>query len=110
MTASIEWCVGFFEGEGNFRVNTAKGGKLYPHLQVAQVHREPLDAFHQQFNSGRIGGPYGPYQTNKQPYYNFVAYGDAAIEIARRLLPYLYHKGEQVRKVLDWYDEKNTSL
>lgn len=107
--ASIEWCAGFFEGEGNFRLNKAKGKQIYPHIQIAQVHREPLDAFQATFNLGVVRGPYGPYQTNKQAYYNFCAYGAPAVAIAEQLLPFLYHKGVQVREVLEQH-VKNSSL
>ena len=95
---------------GNFRINKAKGKMLYPHIQIAQVHREPLDAFYNTFNLGIVRGPCGPYDTNKQAYYNFCAYGKPAVEIARQLLPYLYHKGVQVQEVLDWYDQQTLSL
>lgn len=108
--ASIEWCAGFFEGEGNFRVNKAKGLKCYPHIQIAQVHREPLDAFYSTFNLGIVRGPYGPYKTNKQAYYNFCAYGEPAVEIARQIFPFLYYKGIQVQEVLDWYASQNSSV
>lgn len=103
--ASVEWCAGFFEGEGNFRINPAKRMKDgILHLQIAQVSREPLDAFHKCFGIGKVYGPYGPYQANKQAYYSFMAYGNDALEIAEKLLPHLYTKGEQVRKVLNQYD------
>lgn len=102
--ASLEWCAGFFEGEGNFRINIAKGKKRYLHLQVAQVYREPLDAFYEQFKLGNVRGPYGPYSTTKQPYYTFVAYGEAAREIAEKLLPYLIIKAVQVRKTIGEFD------
>lgn len=75
-------------------------------MQIAQVHREPLDAFQDTFHLGIVKGPYGPYQTNKQAYYLFMAYGQPAIDIAKQLLPFLYHKGEQVQEVLNWYDEQ----
>lgn len=102
---SIEWCAGFFEGEGNFRVNKAKGRKNYPHLQLAQVHREPLDAFQECFQVGKVHGPYGPYSTNKQPYYQFVIYGDEAIDVANAMLPYLFQKKKQIEEALIYYEQ-----
>jgi hypothetical protein len=101
--SSIEWCAGFFEGEGNFRINKAKGGKTYPCIQLAQVYREPLDAFQKCFQAGKVHGPYGPYGTNKQPYYQFVVYGDEAVKIANLMLPYLFQKKKQIEEALRDY-------
>lgn len=98
--SSVEWCAGFFEGEGNFGINNAKGGKSYLKLQIAQVHREPLDAFCECMNVGKVLGPYGPYQTNKQPYYQYTLYGEPAKMVAQRMLPFLFAKADQIEKVL----------
>lgn len=103
--ASVEWCAGFFEGEGNFRINSAKGKRNYPHLQIAQVHREPLDAFRNCFDVGIVRGPYGPYNANKQPYYNFCLYGDDAVIVAKQMLPYLFQKKKQIEEALLYYEQ-----
>lgn len=97
---SVEWCAGFFEGEGNFGLNNAKGGKIYYKLQIAQVHREPLDAFCECMGIGKVLGPYGPYKENKQPFFHYGLYGEPAKEVALRMLPFLFAKADQIRKVL----------
>lgn len=103
--ASVEWCAGFFEGEGNFRINKAKGRKNYPNLQIAQVYREPLDAFQECFQAGIVRGPYGPYSMNKQSYYNFCVYGDEAVRIAEAMSPYLFQKKKQIEEALAYYEQ-----
>lgn len=100
---SIEWCAGFFEGEGNFGLNNAKGGKVYLKIQVAQVDPRPLEALVECFG-GRVLGPYGPYRTNKQPYYQWGLYGEPAKEVALKMLPFLFQKADQIEKVLANYD------
>lgn len=102
---SLEWCAGFFEGEGNFCLNNAKGGKIYLKLQIAQVKREPLDAFCECMGIGKVLGPYGPYQANKQPYYSYGLYGKPAKEAALRMLPFLFDKADQIKRILKQYDQ-----
>lgn len=104
---SLEWCGGFFEGEGNAIVRKYQGKtgkKPYAALQLAQVNREPLDAFCKALGAGTVRGPYGPYRTNQKAYYQWSVQGKATLPAARRLLPYLLNKGEQVLSVIEEMD------
>ena len=106
--SSLDWAAGFFEGEGNATFHTdPRNKKTYHsmHLQVAQVHKEPLDAFCEAVGAGSVKGPYGPYQPNRQPYYQWSLTGVAAIPVAEKLIPLMFQKGEQVQKVLDEYKD-----
>lgn len=108
--SSIDWCAGFFEGEGsaNVRVHTKKkGGKgcLCLALQISQVYREPLDAFCEAVGVGKVRGPYGPYGGNRQAYYSYDVVGQASIRVAEMLIPLMFRKGEQVQVALDEYKE-----
>jgi hypothetical protein len=59
-------------------------------IQLAQVSREPLDRFKAAVGGrGSVRGPYGPYSTTKQAYYNYTASGGAAIEVFDLLKPFL---------------------
>jgi hypothetical protein len=110
LTPTIEWCAGFFEGEGCARVREHfKNDKKYSYyvLQIAQVHREPLDAFREAMGLGVVRGPYGPYSTTKQAYYLFDAATDDALVISEKMLPFLYSKGDQVRAAIQKYKENN---
>lgn len=109
MKVSLEWCAGFFEGEGNATVrnHTKTNGRLvYPCLclQVAQVHRDPLDALCEVLG-GKVRGPYGPYSTTKQAYYQWNITGLASIPVAEKLIPLMLQKGIQVQIALDKYKE-----
>lgn len=107
---SLDWVAGFFEGEGNATIRNhtkTKGRVVYPclALQVAQVHREPLDALCEILKAGKVRGPYGPYSTTKQPYYQWSVVGKESIAVAEKLIPLMFHKGEQVQQALDKYKE-----
>jgi hypothetical protein len=110
-----EWAAGFLEGEGyiGFKYSLNKQyNKQYPRLvlSISQVHREPLDAFKNIFNKGTVRGPYGPYHTTKQSYYQYQISGDGAVEIIEKMLPYLFQKGiqaqEAVRKYRKYLNDK----
>lgn len=103
MIQDVGWAAGFFEGEGNARSPIERvAGKDYAYLRltIAQVHREPLDAFREVFGKGMVRGPYGPYSGNRQPHYQYMVHGADALIVANEMLPYLFHKGEQIKAAL----------
>lgn len=108
LNTQLAWVAGFFEGEGNFGPNKKKGRYLCPVVQIAQVGREPLDYVQKVMGLGKVKGPYGPYKSNKQAYYVYMAYGQDALLFVDRVLPYLFNKGEQVKRTLKDYDFKRT--
>lgn len=73
---------------------------------VAQVHREPLDKLQELFG-GKVYGPYGPYATTKQAYYQYAAYGQVGFEAVIKMLPYLFHKGEQAKFAIEEWKERS---
>lgn len=108
MPVSLEWCAGFFEGEGSATVRRhTKRAKQSPAfaLQIAQVEKEPLDEFCATIGAGIVRGPYGPYSGNRQPHYQWSVQGKAAIPIAQLLIPLMLAKGRQVEAVLAEYLE-----
>ena len=105
---SLEWAAGFFEGEGNATVRKHnKADKIYPclTLQLSQVDRRPLDEFVKIVGGGKVRGPYGPYGTTKQAYYQYAISGKDAIPVAESLIPLMFAKGEQVQIALNKYKE-----
>lgn len=107
--ASVEWCAGFFEGEGNATVrkhNKKTRPNIYPclALQVAQVYREPLDAICEVLG-GKVRGPYGPYSSTRQAYYQWSITGKDSIPVAEKLIPLMFRKGVQVQEALNEYKE-----
>ena len=103
MSVSLEWCAGFFEGEGNAtirRYDSKTGKNPFPALQLAQVDREPLDLFCETVGGGRVYGPYGPYQNNKKAYYQWSVQGRAALPIAEKLIPLLIIKRAQLEAMV----------
>lgn len=99
----VAWAAGFFEGEGHVNLQLRKN-KSFLAISLAQVHREPLDQFVGIFG-GKVYGPYGPYSTNKQPYYQATLYSEDALGALNEMLPYLFRKGEQAKeKIEQWRD------
>lgn len=103
---TLQWAAGFFEGEGTAYVREHnKADKIYPCLSLAatQVYREPLDAFQRIVTLGKVRGPYGPYQSNRQPHYQYAVNGHEAIVVAELLIPLLFRKGEQIQEAVEAY-------
>ena len=103
----VAWAAGFFEGEGHVKCVKRKNVKRtdrYFSIEIAQVYPEPLEYFKDIFG-GKVYGPYGPYSTNKQPYYMYAAYGAVARDALDLMMPYLFRKGDQARKALDEWNE-----
>ena len=99
----IAWAAGFFEGEGHVNVQL-RGNKSYLAITIAQVDRRPLDKFMELFG-GRVNGPYGPYTTQKKPYFLYSAYTDVAKRALDHMKPCLFHKGEQAETAVNkWKD------
>lgn len=102
----IAWAAGFFEGEGHVKFVNREGkasGSFFS-VEVAQVHREPLDRLCDLFG-GKVYGPYGPYTSNRQAYYQYVAYSTTAKKAIEEMLPYLYRKGEQCIEALNKWEQ-----
>jgi hypothetical protein len=94
----IAWSAGFFEGEGHVKA-AKRRNDIWFAAEVAQVYRDPLDKLAKLFG-GKVYGPYGPYKTNKKPYFMYINYGQTGISMVKLMRPYLFHKGEQVDAVL----------
>ena len=107
----LAWAAGFFEGEGyvGFVKSTGYKKRKYPKfvLSISQVSREPLDAFAETVQAGSVRGPYGPYGTTKQAYYQYQVSGPSALSIIRNLRPWLFSKGEQADAAVSQYLENN---
>jgi len=106
----VGWAAGFFEGEGyigfNYSLNKIYN-RTYPRLvlSVSQVYREPLDKLKEVLIVGSVRGPYGPYSTTRQAYYQYQTSGDKAVLAIELMLPYLLAKGDQARKAMELYKE-----
>jgi hypothetical protein len=104
----VAWAAGFFEGEGTVGCRLQmQNNKPYYRLvaNVTQTFREPLDKFQEIFGTGKVRGPYGPYSGNRQPHFQYNISGKNAVEVLEKMLPYLFHKGEQTREALAKYKE-----
>jgi hypothetical protein len=105
---NVQWAAGFFEGEGYIGLVQRKfNGKIYPRLvlSIAQVYIEPLQAFQTAVNTGEIRGPYGPYSTTKQSYFQYHANGKDVIKVITQIRPWLLEKGRQADVVIKNYME-----
>ncbi len=106
----LKWAAGFFEGEGHVKTDKRHNSRALA-ITIAQVHREPLDKMKEIFQVGKVYGPYGPYSSTRQPHYQYTITGENAKKVLDKMLPFLFHKGEQVREVLDemerFYCEKH---
>jgi len=122
----LAWAAGFFDGEGYTGLSKIsrkilkpsgkrydrKSYKFYPTVNIAQVHREPLDRFNIAVGYGKVYGPYGPYKTGKQPYYTYQASGYENVKtIIDLLFPYLCDvKRDQATDVLHKYLEQDKDI
>lgn len=107
---SVEWASGFFEGEGYSAFNwflNKQYNRYYARLvlTIAQVYREPLDTFQKVFNLGRVRGPYGPYSTTKQAYFQYEVGGDDAAIVLEQMMPLLFQKAKQATAAIAAYNE-----
>ncbi len=112
---NIAWASGFFEGEGyvGFKYTLNKmWNKSYPRfvISISQVSREPLDKFKEIFGAGTVRGPYGPYATTKQSYYQYQVSGEKALNIVEQMLPYLFQKGVQAQEAIRAYKEYQDAI
>ncbi len=106
----VGWAAGFIEGEGYVGyIEQVRNGKPYGRLKlnVCQVYREPLDKLAEVLGVGKVRGPYGPYTGNRQPHYQYSANGQEAVYAINKVLPYLFHKGEQAVVAVAKYKEYN---
>lgn len=86
-TNEYAWAAGFWDGEGC--VSLSYRGKFqYPRsvLQVAQVHREPLERFRDTLGFGNILGPYPHRYPNSQDYYVWRCEGNTHLVRFKELL------------------------
>jgi hypothetical protein len=89
-THELAWAAGFFDGEGSSVLAHRKTGWKNCDVQVAQVHREPLDRFDRA--TGCIGILRGPYPRREgwQPIYLWRTTGlDQCQSIMTMLWPWL---------------------
>jgi len=89
----IGWAAGFFDGEGAMTTynprnsSGARSRRVYVHVSIAQVDREPLDRFAQIVGAGKVTGPYRAYTPGQQKQFRW---GITAIADVRRVHRLLY--------------------
>jgi hypothetical protein len=98
----IAWAAGFLDGEGNFNSYRQRTAATYRYrIQCTQVARQPLDRL-QVALGGKVYGPYGPYASNKQAYFQWTVEGESARGATEKLMPYLCDvKAEQARSAME---------
>lgn len=99
----LAWSAGFLDGEGSFGTykESSSTSKYRYRIQCAQVHREPLDRL-QAALGGSVRGPYGPYKTTKQAYFQWAVHSDEAVNATYLLMPYLSSvKSEQATAAME---------
>ena len=93
----LGWAAGYFEGEGTITMR----GVSSVALQVASVDFDNLDHL-QRSLGGKVYGPYGPYQPNRQPHWLWTVASENAIRVLRILLPYLgERRSNRAREVIE---------
>jgi len=114
---ALAWAGGFYSGEGYTGLNKfttmGKGGKKrsrwkkYPSMTVAQASSpETLERFNDAIMGlGKIYGPYGPYTTQKKPYYQLQIFGFEKVQAAIAMLwDFLStEKQRQAKNVLKYF-------
>lgn len=103
----LAWAAGFFDGEGSARcTQTTEGRRL--DISIGQIHREPLERFHQAV--GGIGVVCGPYikGSSRQPMFFYKTYGwrDAKAVFALILPLVCSIKRDQIEAAIHLFDER----
>lgn len=68
-THELAWTAGFVDGEGTFRFNTRKSQQRGVAFQVTQSDQRLLYRAQKALGLGNLHGPYGPYTTQRKPYW-----------------------------------------
>lgn len=90
MSTELAWAAGFFDGEGNVGFSRPARRRPRIHVQVAQVHRSPLDRFLRAVGHGTVNGPYIPKAKTHSPYHQWTVEGLVPAKAIFALLgPYL---------------------
>lgn len=93
---SVAWAAGLFEGEGSITIRTPRKAnrekKPQVQLQLASTDADTIPAFQATLGVGKVYGPYGPYQKNRQAHWRWDAYGDEAKKALQQMLPYLFSR------------------
>jgi hypothetical protein len=100
----LAWAAGFLDGEGSVGLHERRRPGKRLTFQAAQVSPVPLRRL-QAALGGRIHGPYGPYQSNHQPYYLWFLDGFERVQAAVAMVwPFLSSpKRDQATRVLrEW--------
>lgn len=108
MSDRLAYLAGFFDADGSMKIVRQTGANrgvrsLYLRLRIAQVCREPLDLFCEEFG-GKVYGPYKSGGENANLAYIWVKEGSSAIGVLRSLQPWLVVKAERANIVLDAED------
>ena len=97
-TLELAWAAGFFDGEGCVRWRTCKETRNNRtreygsfSLQIAQVHREPLDRFAAAVGAGKVYGPYQPKGTRRQAHYSLHIIGEKGVHAFYKMRNFLSH-------------------
>lgn len=100
------WAAGFCDGEGCFAVCKAKQHKWFTftfQISVSQKTETPLKRLQEMF-----GGHLFSYQSRGVTYYRWQQWSNGALEVAKRLLPYLLVKRE-IAEVCVRFQEQMTA-
>lgn len=112
----LSWAGGFLDGEGNIRWNKGKSKKKgnktreygCPVMQAAQIDRFVLDRLQSALGEGKVYGPYNSRSENRKPYFVYSVTGIKAIEVFKKIKPYLSPvKRSQIDNTLREYEEQN---
>jgi hypothetical protein len=68
MTPEIAWLAGILEGEGNFTWHKTVRDKGRPRIQISMGDKDIIERVAKMFGAN-VCGPYGPYTTQKEPYW-----------------------------------------
>lgn len=92
----LGWAIGLLEGEGCFHSTNSPGVRITMTDEDALVKIAKI-------LGGKVDGPYPPRTHQRKATWNWVVYGDPAIEIMRKIHPHMgIRRQSQIDKVLTW--------
>lgn len=105
--SELAWMVGNFDGEGSIYHGQSQPHrrKMRPYLTLSSTDEWIIDRW-LDLAGGRKNGPYR-YQDHHKPFWYWVLTGDASLELAQAMLPFLCpRRQEQMQVIFDYVPRK----
>ena len=104
----LGWMVGNFDGEGYVvqRRPDSKTRNFRPSLRLTSTDEDTIDRWFS-LAGGKKQGPYRPTNPAHKSFWYWALSGDAAVDLAKQMLPYLcLRRRDQLKPLIDYVPRK----